>query len=234
MKLDAFEITLSGKGFETYDLSYPMMNLKIQAEKATFYEIRTGEKHAGWLVLDKLEMIADYTIHTETGMKGKSTRDEITHTLILDPESCLQDIIPPELVDLDISEAQLVLDKLLKENRSINTRDAEIDMDEALLFISTVKEYVLIQTDDISMRIAGNDGVYILKEGEDEAKLTIINEEDGVMHFGRTSNVKVGPEGIFINDEKFDPQKIVMNVTKTLGESLGKSFRNMKFDFDFN
>ena len=74
MKLDINNSEVSGKGFRVESKTWVDDNLKLVVENTELHEVIDGETNdrMGWLIPGSIEIIGDFTSHSEKGMKGHS------------------------------------------------------------------------------------------------------------------------------------------------------------------
>ena len=156
MKMNYNDIALSGKGFRVINQEWNHENIKLMGENCDFHELVEAEGSArlGWIVLDKVEIIADFTTHTERGMEGKSVHDTIEYPMILDANDFLGDFVPENIEDVNTEISSKILEKM-----KISDVDSHIsldqDNDKFIALLSTKTEYFLLQSDKNSIRIFG-------------------------------------------------------------------------------
>lgn len=227
------DLKLSGKGIKLSETDqWTQDNFKMVPMDSNFYEviIESPEiRRMGWVVLNSVHIYSDFTIHTEKGMEGKSMNDIVEYPFIFDNTGLLKEILPDELVEMDISEAQIILDKYkIKSKHNLDLyNDNEVGK---LVIISTKSEYIFVQSTEESVRIHDEE-VYVLnkkKEGHD--KLTVISSKDGILHVGGRKNIRIDGHGprISIDDIDYTPDKIVKNITSKVKEALD----SLKFTMD--
>jgi len=234
MKITRENLQLSGKGARvTNELLHD--NIKLIADDVLFYEVIVEEsdeteetaegmrasRRLGWLVPGSLEILADFTTHSDVGMQGKSTDDHVERSLLLDGSSLLQEFIPQQLEDVDTTEAQELLDRMVEDHGQFTGKINidNVDQDDGLLVLSPHSKFVFVQTEDTSVRIHAHDGIYVLNRGDGRDNLVIIDHDDGINVRGE-KNVSITREGLIINGQPFDLGGIVGNALSSIGPAM--------------
>lgn len=221
MKINVDDIQLSGKG-AIVSQELVQDNIKLVTDQTELHElvVPDGEetRRIGWLVPNSFEILADFTAHTEHGMRGKSTHDIVERALILDGDGLLAELVA-ELVDVDTSESEALLDNMLHDGLNGQISLDDTDPSEGLIIISPRNEFVFVQSDDSSIRIHADDGVFVLNRGEDRDKLIVIDKKDGINVVG-DKNVSIGPDGLMIDGKPFIIEDIIADITSSIGTSM--------------
>jgi hypothetical protein len=216
------KIKLSGKGFfaEEYK-EWVDDNIKLISPGVEFHEIVFDNDELvriGWLVMGSINVLADFTSHTENGMIGKSVADHPVYCLIYDKNEKLGDFISETLMEVDTTDSQKLLEKYIFEkgefNKNINLQD---DDENVFILISTKSELVYVQTNDTSIRVV-NGEVMVLNRKED--KLTMVSKEEGMIHIGGEKSITIGNGKISIDGKEFSPEKIAQDIQKAVSSAL--------------
>ncbi len=233
MKIKYENIKLTGKGFFAEEnQEWLDDNLKIVSPGVEFHEVIYDDidkqYRIGWLVMGKLCVIADFTTHTEKGMVGRSVEDNLIYSLIYDPKDKLKEYVSEDLQEVSLEKSQKLLKKYFVEGTKLtgNIQLDKEDEDDVLVIISISSHLVFVQNVDASIRV-GSSEVMVLSKKESRDKLTIISQEDGILHIGEDKSISIGGNKIIINGKDFSPEKIV----KTVSNALSNALYNINFDF---
>ncbi|MHA2032544.1 MAG: hypothetical protein ACXAC2_03645 [Candidatus Kariarchaeaceae archaeon] len=237
MNLDKNRFKLTGKGIL---ISNPREwlddNLRVNIQKGELHEVIEEHEEnqavsVGWITLGDLEITSDFTLHTKKGMKGKSFADNLKQTLILDEYSRLGEFTTGELVDVDTSQSQPLLEKFLGSNFHLGKHyKARRDENEpGVIFVSRETERVIIQTTETSVRIGGQ-GVFVLDRKKES--LILISDKNGItiIDNGRSMVEINDKHSITIDGKEFNPASIVNHIT----HSISDAFSKLRYDFDFD
>jgi len=252
MKINTENLKLSGKGAV---ISGEILheNIKLIMNQLEIHELVGGADdqttRVGWIIPGQFEILADFTAHSDSGMRGESTHDLVEKTLVLDNETILAELIPEELQEMDITASQDILNTMLGTQFKGKINLDHHDKDEGLIMVSTASGLVFVQTDTTSVRIKEDVGIFVLERKESGDKLIIIDEDNGINIMGDKS-IRIGEDGIYFNDELFDVGSIIGEVATSVGHSMaklssslaksfgrnfGKNFgKNFDFNFDFD
>ncbi len=224
MKLDFNNSKVSGKGFKVDSKTWLDDNLKFIVENTEFHEVVNGEnqERIGWLVPGSIQVVGDFTAHSDKGMQGKSVNDTVNYPLILDAHGYLGDFIPADLEEVDTSMTTQLLEKYkLKGMHEKNMDIHSDDSDEFLLLMSTESEYFLLQSHKNSIRIYDGE-VLVLDRIKD--KLVVVANKDGKVNINAGCEISIGDGTIIIDGEEINPSVIIQNVVSNVTRSLGNLF----------
>lgn len=206
MKMKWNNLKLSGLGYKiTKPVAFQMDNFKLELSECEMHEVvelsEQVERRIGWVTVGSVDIYADFTQHTNTGMRGESIHSNISDILIIDQSKLLTGLIPDSLEDLPIEEATTILEQVKKKNS--HEKNFQLDEEEDHLFIfSRSPKLLFVQSSTTSIFIS-NRGVYVYERENNE--LNIINKR-GITAHTESENVEINDEGIFINNKllKFD------------------------------
>jgi hypothetical protein len=224
MKLDINNSKVSGKGFKVESKTWVDDNLKFVFENTELHEVIDGEtnERVGWLIPGSIEIIGDFTAHSEKGMQGKSVHDTVNYPLILDGYGYLGDFIPTELDDVNTEMTSQLLEKYKLKGVHEDKMNIHTDAsDEFLLLLSTVSEYFLLQSKKNSIRI--HDAEVLILDRIKE-KVTVFVNKNGRLHINADCSISIGDGTIIIDGEEINPAAIVEKAISHVTRSLGNLF----------
>ncbi|MDH5401250.1 MAG: hypothetical protein OEZ01_05055 [Candidatus Heimdallarchaeota archaeon] len=228
MNIKIDDLILTGKGFMAEEVDWLDDNFKMIANQVEFLQVKEKQTNTpiGWFVNGYMTVMADLTVHTTKGMKGKSIKKELQYTLILDTNLRLKTIIPEDLTDFDIEKPTAILQKILSNNwKKVNLKDSDTDI-SSLVLLSTASDTMLLQEENQTIWISSEDGIFVLNKKND--KLTMVSKNDGILNINGDQDIQLGNGEIRIDGEVFNPEKIIQNIS----QSINKAFKSMKFSFD--
>ncbi|MHA2170446.1 MAG: hypothetical protein ACXAB7_11185 [Candidatus Kariarchaeaceae archaeon] len=222
LKVPFDKIKVSGKGFFAEEhKEWVDDNIKLTSPGVEFHEVvydNEEQVRIGWLVMGAINILADFTAHTDDGMIGKSVEDHPEYCLIYDKTRKLGDFITETLIEVDTTNSQKLLEKYILEkgefNKNINIDD---DDEDVFIIISTKSELIYVQTNNTSIRLV-NGEVMVLNRKED--KLTMVSKEEGMIHIGAEKSITIGNGKISIDGQEFSPEKIAHEVKKAVSSAL--------------
>ena len=224
MKVDMNSITLSGKGFFS-EKEWLDDNIRIITSGVAFHEVVNDDDHFGWIVMGEFRIDGDFTAHSKNGLQGKSVSDRVEYAFIVDKNYNFGDFIPSELEDFPTEEAEKVLEKYKTTSHkfagSINIDDK--DQDNGLIVVSTKTNYVLVQTEDSSIRVCEGE-VMVLQR--DEEKLVHVSSKDGKVSIGGDRSIEIKDGTISFNGKMFNPEEMISEAMKSVSKTLGNLFNS--------